>query len=479
METYFEKKCSINTNEKLGRHVKAKQDLTAGECVLLEQPSLLMASNGEIRCQNCYKITSSYCQTCFITPLCEKCKQHYEYDCQKLATMTDLNIHNLKQHPDTYGLIKFLLLQENPLTQQHFLTILQAENHMEQRRNTPIWLYYSKNAIQPILQSGILNYLSYASQINEEFLQCLCGFIDVNSFEIRAPDVGSMKGVYVKGALLSHDCMANTCIAIDDKYCMKIYANRAIEAGEIVTNCYTNILLNTAERRKILREGKYFHCTCKRCEDPTELGSHMSTLICTNCPKGYMIRKEAEKWQCLDCKHQETNEVIDILLSKLQTEELQKPKTLKEMEIWLQKLEKIIHPQHYMIVDVKQNIAAALRNIINDISSCPGRKVYERKIDLCKDILKVLTTIAPDISRLKAIAIYELGSTWAEYNRMRYQEKELNKKDLRDLLLESDVMLRDSIHMLLYEPKETPEGKLLHSMMQELKYLQTDIKMLK
>lgn len=39
-------------------------------------------------------------------------------------------------------------------------------------------------------------------------------------------------------------------------------------------------------------------------------------------------------------------------------------------------------------------------------------------------------------------------------------------------------MLRESIRMLLYEPKQTPEGKLCQSMLQELKYLQTDIKML-
>lgn len=55
----------------------------------------------------------------------------------------------------------------------------------------------------------------------------------------------------------------------------------------------------------------------------------------------------------------------------------------------------------------------------------------------------------------------------------------INLNLLQDLLQESEEMLRDSIRMLLYEPKETPEGKLMHTMMQELKYLQTDKKMLK
>lgn len=182
-------------------------------------------------------------RTCLITPLCSLCKQHNAYDCEKLAYISNLVCKDIKQYSDTYGILKFLLLQENPETQQHFATILQAESHVEKRRNTQMWHYYDKNIVQPIMTSGILKYLTHGEEINTGFLQRLCALIDVNSFEIRAPDTGSMKGVYIGGALLSHDCMANTCIAIDDKYCMKIYANRAIKIGEIITNCYTNILL--------------------------------------------------------------------------------------------------------------------------------------------------------------------------------------------------------------------------------------------
>lgn len=134
-------------------------------------------------------------------------------------------------------------MRENPETREHFKIVLQAESHLEQRRNSKIWQYYDKCVVRPILNSGLLLGFTNSKEIQEDFLQNLCSLIDVNSFEIRAPDDGFMKAVYIQAALLSHDCMANTCLAIDDKYCMKIYANRAIQMNEIITNCYTNILL--------------------------------------------------------------------------------------------------------------------------------------------------------------------------------------------------------------------------------------------
>lgn len=42
-----------------------------------------------------------------------------------------------------------------------------------------------------------------------------------------------------------------------------------------------------------------------------------------------------------------------------------------------------------------------------------------------------------------------------------------------------EVMLRESLRMLLFEPLATPEGQLTRSMLRELKELQDDIKNLR
>lgn len=52
------------------------------------------------------------------------------------------------------------------------------------------------------------------------------------------------------------------------------------------------------------------------------------------------------------------------------------------------------------MVEIKQNLVALYRDIILREPS-PSRKVMQRKINLCLDLLKVLDAIEPGISRLR------------------------------------------------------------------------------
>lgn len=43
--------------------------------------------------------------------------------------------------------------------------------------------------------------------------------------------------------------------------------------GDHLATIYTDSLWSTADRRRHLKESKYFDCSCRRCADPTELVS--------------------------------------------------------------------------------------------------------------------------------------------------------------------------------------------------------------
>ncbi|XP_075168028.1 SET and MYND domain containing, arthropod-specific, member 6 [Haematobia irritans] len=486
MSDEFCNKCKIYENETLGRYVKATEVIHAGETILLEKPILILASPGDKRCCNCFRFAQQYCSKCSISPLCLDCQSHSEYDCStlaKLTTLPDVKLDLLKKFLDTYGMLKCLLLHENVETRDHFERMLGMESHLEKRRNTSIWQQHNKEIIQPLMKSNVLKGLEIGERASEDFLQKICSIWDVNSHEIRAPDTASMRGLYVNVSILAHNCCPNANQAIDDQYRMKVYANRDIAKEEMVTNSYTNLLLGTDERREILREGKYFHCTCERCEDPTEFGSHMSSFVCAPCAannkEGFIVKDSTSKsWKCLKCNHTLRNEQVLNILEKAREEIFHSQEDLRRLEYLLVKLHTILHKNHYIIVDLKQNIANILRSIIMSSLQKPGRRLYERKIRLCQELVMLLHVIQPGISRLKGIALYEIATASAELHRLRFGEKELNAEELKEHLGQCETMFKESIRLLLHEPAETPEGKLVKGIMNELKDLRNDIQLL-
>lgn len=60
------------------------------------------------------------------------------------------------------------------------------------------------------------------------------------------------------------------------------------EGGEMFVS-YTSSIQPTIMRRENLRYSKYFYCDCERCADPTELGTHLSSLKCTKCENGIIM----------------------------------------------------------------------------------------------------------------------------------------------------------------------------------------------
>lgn len=62
-----------------------------------------------------------------------------------------------------------------------------------------------------------------------------------------------------------------------------------LEAGEQLTHSYTYTLNGTTARQEHLKAGKFFTCHCKRCIDPTELGTNFSTFKCSKCEDGWLM----------------------------------------------------------------------------------------------------------------------------------------------------------------------------------------------
>ena len=94
-----------------------------------------------------------------------------------------------------------------------------------------------------------------------------------------------MKKCFFYHNLLSSSMSINL---LDSDYTCKVRAATRIPKGCEITTTYTLTLNGTMYRRKHLLDSKYFLCTCRRCSDPTELGTNFSTLLCQQCKKGHV-----------------------------------------------------------------------------------------------------------------------------------------------------------------------------------------------
>ena len=92
--------------------------------------------------------------------------------------------------------------------------------------------------------------------------------------------------MYPTFAFMSHSCDYNARHVIQTDKTMQVFAQKKIKAGQEVTITYTGLLTSLPRRQDKLSSLWFFTCECDRCIDPTELGSHISSVACPACPKG-------------------------------------------------------------------------------------------------------------------------------------------------------------------------------------------------
>lgn len=170
----------------------------------------------------------------------------------------------------------------------------------------------------------------------------------------------------------------------------------------------------------------------------------------------------------------------------------QEVNSVPQLEQLIAKYSKLFNPNHYLVVDMKQKLTAILRNIC-DHEMTPQPKLLRRKIQLCEEILPILKVLQPGISRLKGIALYEYFNSLVELTIHEMNERKIaikegvvNLAQLRFMVVKihhyfkaklttAEQLAKDSIKMLLYEPKSTPEGHLAKNAMLKLKSIRENI----
>ena len=185
---------------------------------------------------------------------------------------------------------------------------------------------------------------------------------------------------------------------INENHSIQVIAQATIKAGQEITNQYMKADKPTIIRRPFLREKWFFDCCCGRCSDPTERGSHLSSLLCQKARCGGSVvpsnpLDNQSDWVCLACGAVTCLDRVQAVLedaAQLISTPAQQDDAVQHYERALHQLSPQLHPCNHLMIDVKQKLALLYGNIAQYSMVTMGRPAKQRKVQLCMEVIDCL-----------------------------------------------------------------------------------------
>ena len=340
-----------------------------------------------------------------------------------------------------------------------FETALSMEANLEVLRERPLWAHLQKHVADPIMamqMEGVLR----------EEVEHLMGALLTNAFEVMVQD-SLLFGLYFEPALMNHHCVGNTRLMLDGQHTMTVLASLPVKKNAQVKFNYGRALDPTLTRQSMLLENKFFSCRCDRCLDPSELGSHTSSLRCAPPCDGAVMPKdpvtESSSWGCSKCGlEREASEVSELLAGITVDMERLDRNNLKAVRQVVNKYSDKLHKNNGVMVELKQIVVSGLGRLPGFEMQDLTESDHKEKIIFCDEVLTVLNRVEPGLTLGRGLMLFEMHSSLVMVSRplklrhtmivvmnlMKCQvanmefERRQNSGQLLSRLLEADKILR-------------------------------------
>jgi len=296
----------------------------------------------------------------------------------------------------------------------------------------------------------------------EEVIDILC-ILDTNTFQVLSPgSARTLAGLYLRVSLLNHSCVTNCRLIFRSDSCLQVRASLEIKRGQQVNISYTPPFFSVIARNNILHRGKQFLCFCPRCEDPSELGTNLSSVRCEagDCEKLLGVYQHtgafSEDWECSQCKRRinyQQYAALDAKYLGIQTR-LDK-ENVEEMKDILRKHSDSLSPCHALIMETKQHLAAALGRVDGYRLDQLSEQDTDLKISISYDLLRTLDVLEPGMSKSRGITLLDLAEV-----RIRKILRNNNLQLVYNQLLEVEKELSEANDILKYEDEKALEGNV-------------------
>jgi len=222
---------------------------------------------------------------------------------QTLSLKTD-SMERLGKLTLVIVVLRCLLLPDT--APQNWARLRLLQDHLTTRKDSQLHCM-NQEFIIPFLREIQLGQAVYS----DTEIQRVCGILESNAFEIKSKNQLESRAVYPLCSMANSSCLPNMTHMVRTDKKMIVVATRDIRKGEELLICYTGIRWGRDARRKHMLLTKCFLCWCSRCLDPSECGTFISAVACSECA-GSMIQHTENggldqvdaHWQCNDCEYE-------------------------------------------------------------------------------------------------------------------------------------------------------------------------------
>ncbi|KAJ0174527.1 hypothetical protein K1T71_009635 [Dendrolimus kikuchii] len=466
---------NIAQNDKYGRYLVADKDLDSGDLIFTDTPFAIGPKpDTPPLCLGCYcPVANTVCSQCS-WPICsDECESSLQHagECEVFSTakvrfqpVEDWTASSPQL--DCITPLRVLLAKEKH-PERWALELEPMETHTEARQKRPTW-----DADQINIAEFLVDHCKLGHRFDKVLVQRVCGILEVNSVEVPSRAGFSVRAIYPKLAIAAHNCVPNIVHTIlhSNNYQVQVFSAVPIKLGVSLHLCYTYALYPTIIRRDYLLESKFFSCDCPRCADPTELGTHLSTLKCSKCDNGVLLPSNPldneSSWKCTEknCEFKTSSVAVRKLLGVVQVEIEQLdalepgPQAIEQREATLKKYKSVFHPRHSLLLSIKQSLAQLYGRVEGySIDELPDL-MLERKAEFCRLVLKTLDVITPGESRMRGMMLYELHAPLMFLAKNEYAAGLIGQDKLKERLEEPIQCLADAARILMREDPQSPEG---------------------
>ena len=418
-----------------GNVVVAVRDIKPFETIIIDRPAIIGPFDDTLpQCLECYKevdvngykvrhnelysnIYNCQCRKCNLPlcgPECENGKNHAPEcailsKCSPLISVDDQNSF----HPvySSVAIIRMLSVKDNDPDTWKMVDNLM--DHLDQRRSESKWDFVRENVL-PL----IVDRCGYDCE--QDVIERIIGIFRTNSVKWEKKFEDDQMWRPVGHALcplfsvLCHSCINNTRYTQTQSGDMIVRAVVNIRAGDEITTQYRGPNTGNILRRPDFPTNWMFQCDCMRCVDPTELGTHASTIRCPGCSQPTMLPVSSDMdsvWQCGKCPQlQLTMDQVKDIVTRLEFEldTFSYASSPEEWEELLEKFQSVLHDNHYICMKTKrillQIYGARDGYRLNQLT----REQLDRKIFLCKNYIEIFSKLEPGFRTWKGRLLEEL-----------------------------------------------------------------------